>query len=40
LHCLALQFNQRDLGRLYELISAINQMGDPHCGDLTHPEQK
>jgi uncharacterized protein (TIGR00730 family) len=37
---LVLQFNQRDLGRLYQLIGAINQLGDPNCGDLTHPERK
>jgi uncharacterized protein (TIGR00730 family) len=36
---LTLHFNQRDLGRLYELIRAINRLG---CGsiDCPHPEQK
>jgi len=27
LPCLVLYFNQRDLGRLYQLIAAINQLG-------------
>jgi hypothetical protein len=36
---LVLHFNQRDLGRLYQMIRALNQMGIPTPA-LTHPEQK
>jgi hypothetical protein len=35
---LTLHFNQRDLGRLYEMIRAINRLGDPNA--IGHPEQK
>jgi uncharacterized protein (TIGR00730 family) len=37
---LVLYFNQRDLGRLYQLISAINQLGTPSLDDSQHPERK
>ncbi len=37
---LTLQFNQRDLGRLYEMIRAINRLGDPESVAIAHPEQK
>lgn len=36
---LTLHFNQRDLGRLYELIATINQMGAASPA-AAHPEQK
>jgi uncharacterized protein (TIGR00730 family) len=36
---LVLHFNQRDLGRLYQLIAAINQLGDS-SPESAHPEQK
>ncbi|MEG4058658.1 MULTISPECIES: LOG family protein [unclassified Microcoleus] len=36
---LVLHFNQRDLGRLYQLIAAINQMGAASPA-AAHPEQK
>ncbi len=36
---LSLYFNQRDLGRLYQLIAAINQFGTS-VEDCTHPERK
>ncbi|OLP17541.1 cytochrome D ubiquinol oxidase subunit II [Leptolyngbya sp. 'hensonii'] len=36
---LALFFNQRDLGRLYQLIGAINHLGVPSPA-VEHPEQK
>lgn len=36
---LALYFNQRDLGRLYQLIAAINRLGLPFPS-TKHPEQK
>ncbi|MEG4010027.1 LOG family protein [Microcoleus sp. Pol11C1] len=36
---LTLHFNQRDLGRLYQLIAAINQMGAASPA-AAHPEQK
>ena len=36
---LNLYFNQRDLGRLYQLIAAINQFGAP-AEAYTHPERK
>jgi uncharacterized protein (TIGR00730 family) len=35
---LMFHFNQRDLGRLYQLISTINKMGD--TPELAHPERK
>jgi hypothetical protein len=37
---LVLQFNQRDLGRLYQLIAAINCLGAGKCEDWQHPERK
>lgn len=37
---LVLHFNQRDLGRLFELIRAINHLGTPSQDDLLHPEWK
>jgi uncharacterized protein (TIGR00730 family) len=37
---LLLYFNQRDLGRLYQLIATINQLGTPATEDLAHPERK
>ncbi len=37
---LVLHFNQRDLGRLYQLIRLINQLGTPSPEDLLHPERK
>jgi len=36
---LVLYFNQRDLGRLYQMIATINQMGMPTPG-AAHPERK
>ncbi len=36
---LVLYFNQRDLGRLYQAIAAINQMGTPTPA-AAHPERK
>lgn len=36
---LVLHFNQRDLGRLYQLIATINQMGAA-SPEAAHPEQK
>lgn len=36
---LVLHFNQRDLGRLYQLIAAINQLGTPSPA-AAHPERK
>ncbi len=36
---LVLDFNQRDLGRLYQLIAAINQLGIPSPAGA-HPERK
>jgi len=36
---LILEFNQRDLGRLYQMIKIINKLGAP-VPELTHPEQK
>lgn len=35
-----LSFNQRDLGRLYQMIAAINQMATPSFNDMAHPERK
>jgi uncharacterized protein (TIGR00730 family) len=37
---LVLYFNQRDLGRLYQMIAAINQMGATTPVVLAHPERK
>jgi uncharacterized protein (TIGR00730 family) len=37
---LVLYFNQRDLGRLYQMIAAINNMGHPSLEDIKHPELK
>lgn len=36
---LSMYFNQRDLGRLYQLIATINQFGTP-TEECTHPERK
>jgi hypothetical protein len=36
---LVLHFNQRDAGRFYQLIAAINQMGATSPA-AAHPEQK
>jgi uncharacterized protein (TIGR00730 family) len=40
LPCLLLHFNQRDLGRLYQLIDAINHAETLPLGDISHPELK
>jgi uncharacterized protein (TIGR00730 family) len=37
---LVLNFNQRDLGRLYQMIGLINQMGHPSPAVVAHPELK
>ncbi|MBE9004753.1 LOG family protein [Fortiea sp. LEGE XX443] len=37
---LILYFNQRDLGRLYQMIATINQMGTPSQEEISHPERK
>ncbi|MBW4623097.1 MAG: LOG family protein [Cyanosarcina radialis HA8281-LM2] len=37
---LVLHFNQRDFGRLYQAIGAINQMGTPPPAVAAHPEIK
>ncbi|MBK1986682.1 LOG family protein [Sphaerospermopsis aphanizomenoides BCCUSP55] len=37
---LVLYFNQRDLGRLYQMIAAINQLAIPSPEETTHPERK
>ncbi|MCX7595415.1 MAG: LOG family protein [Fischerella sp.] len=37
---LVLYFNQRDLGRLYQMIAAINNMGTPSPEQRGHPERK
>jgi uncharacterized protein (TIGR00730 family) len=37
---LILYFNQRDLGRLYQMIGTINQMGTPSPESVAHPERK
>ncbi|MEM7553641.1 MAG: LOG family protein [Cyanobacteria bacterium P01_A01_bin.84] len=37
---LVLYFNQRDLGRLYQMIATINRMGVPSPEDAAHPERK
>jgi uncharacterized protein (TIGR00730 family) len=36
---LVMSFNQRDLGRLYQMIKTINQLGTPSV-ESDHPEQK
>ncbi|MBD1857696.1 LOG family protein [Leptolyngbya sp. FACHB-402] len=37
---LILNFNQRDLGRLYQLIAAVNFLGNPPPEVSAHPERK
>ena len=37
---LVLYFNQRDLGRLYQMIARINCMGTPSEETVSHPERK
>jgi uncharacterized protein (TIGR00730 family) len=38
---LVMHFNQRDLGRLYQLIATINRLGSiPTTDDTAHPERK
>ncbi len=37
---LMLNFNQRDLGKLYQLIAAINTLGNPPPEVSAHPERK
>ena len=37
---LVLNFNQRDLGRLYQMIGVINQVGIPTPEEAVHPERK
>ncbi|MBR8834151.1 MAG: LOG family protein [Stigonema ocellatum SAG 48.90 = DSM 106950] len=37
---LILYFNQKDLGRLYQMIAAINQMVTPTVEETAHPELK
>ncbi|MBW4645281.1 MAG: LOG family protein [Goleter apudmare HA4340-LM2] len=37
---LVLYFNQRDLGRLYQMIALINQMGTHSPEETCHPERK
>lgn len=37
---LVLYFNQRDLGRLYQMIGVINQVGIPTPEEVAHPERK
>jgi uncharacterized protein (TIGR00730 family) len=37
---LILYFNQRDLGRLYQMIAVINQMGTHSPEETVHPERK
>jgi hypothetical protein len=37
---LVLYFNQRDLGRLYQMIGVINQIGIPTPEEAAHPERK
>jgi uncharacterized protein (TIGR00730 family) len=36
---IAFKFDRRDYGRLYQMINALNQIGDSSCSD-THPESK
>lgn len=37
---LVMQFNQRDLGRLYQMIAAINRLGSCRLTKVNHPERK
>jgi hypothetical protein len=37
---LVLYFNQRDLGRLYQMIGVINQVVIPTPEEAAHPERK
>jgi hypothetical protein len=37
---LVFYFNQRDLGRLYQMIAVINQMGVHTVEETGHPERK
>lgn len=37
---LVLYFNQRDLGRFYQMLAAINQSGSPSEESTAHPERK
>jgi hypothetical protein len=37
---LLLHFNQRDLGRLYQLIDTLNDLGAQKVQDIQHPERK
>ena len=37
---LLLHFNQKDLGRLYQLIGAINRLGSAPSEAIAHPERK
>ncbi|MBW4560587.1 MAG: LOG family protein [Mojavia pulchra JT2-VF2] len=37
---LVLYFNQRDLGRLYQMIAVINQMANHSIEETVHPERK
>ena len=37
---IVLYFNQRDLGRLYQMIAKINRMGTPSQETKAHPERK
>jgi hypothetical protein len=37
---LVLYFNQRDLGRLYQMIATLNKMGTPSPETTAHPELK
>ncbi|MCP9826714.1 LOG family protein, partial [Synechococcus sp. EJ6-Ellesmere] len=39
-HCLRFDFDQRRVGRLYQLIAAINALDLPRSDDLLHPEQR
>ncbi|MCT0214148.1 TIGR00730 family Rossman fold protein [Synechococcus sp. CS-1324] len=38
--CLRLDFDQRRVGRLYQLIDHLNGLDLPRCPDLQHPEQR
>jgi uncharacterized protein (TIGR00730 family) len=38
--CLHFDFDQRRVGRLYQLIATINALDLPRCDDLIHPEQR
>jgi hypothetical protein len=37
---LVFYFNQRDLGRLYQMIAVINELGIPTPEETAHPERK